>query len=170
MDGRLRRATEWVRSAKGDPGGTLIATFFHRENAYLMRITDGAFPYLQQIEVDRPRAYQPLCVPVAAALWLRGEAHDAGEERTRALATFFRSPVGALYRRDALLVYEPLEGKEERHHFTLSYPAGWLTMKLEFKTDNRFFPRYASLTTRNGLVHYRLAALEVNDPTAFDSN
>ena len=40
-------------------------------------------------------------------------------------------------------------------------------MKIEFKTDERFFPRYASLTTRSGLVHYRLTALEVNDPAAF---
>ena len=155
IDGWLRRATEWVRSAKGDPGGTLFATFFHRKNAYLMRITDGAFPYLQQIEVDRPRAYQPLCVPVAATLWLRGEAHDAEKERTRPLATFYRSPTGSLFRRDASLVYEPLEGKGAGHHLTLSYPAGWFTRKLEFKTDDRFFPRYASLTTRNGLVHYR---------------
>ena len=119
MDGRLRRAIEWVRS-ESDTGGTLFATFFHRENSYLMRMTDGAFPYVQRIEIDRPRAYQPLCVPVAAALWLRDEAHDPGDERTRALSTFYRSPTGSLFRRDAALIYEPLEEGDDRHHFVIS--------------------------------------------------
>jgi hypothetical protein len=169
-DGQFRRVIEWVRPANGDPGGTLFATFFHRNNAYLMRMTDGAFPYLQQIEMERSPAYHPLCLPVAAALWLRHEAHDPDKERICELLTFDRSPTGSLFRRDAALVYEQVEGDAERHQFVLSYPAGWFMRKLEFKTDHLFIPGHASLTTRNGIAHYSLEALEINDPIAFDQN
>ena len=98
------------------------------------------------------------------------QAGASSPSSARALSTFDRSPTASLYRRDAQLVYEPLEGGDERHHFVLSYPAGWMTRELEFRTDDLFFPHYASLTTRHGLVHYRLAELEVYDRSAFDSN
>ncbi|MCP3988733.1 MAG: hypothetical protein GY724_06655 [Actinomycetia bacterium] len=170
VDGRLRRALEWVRPPEGDLGGALFATFFHRENAYLMRMTDGALPYLQQITIDRPYAYQPLYMPAAATLWLRNEARQPGEERTVALSTFERSPTGSLFQRDAQLVYRPLGGEQEQHQFVLGYPAGWFKGMLEFKTDDLFIPQYAGLMTRHGLRHFRLVALEVNDPAAFNPN
>ncbi len=109
-------------------------------------------------------------MPAAAALRLANEAHHPGEERTVALSTFERSPTGSLFQRDAQLVYRPLGGEREQHHFVLSYPAGWFSGMLELKTDDLFIPHYAGLMTRRGLQHYRLAAVEVSDPTAFDRN
>jgi len=161
-----------IAEGEGIPETHNFEMFFHKQNIYLLRLRDRAYPFLQRQPVAEAPLLHLVNYPIVATTWLRPLTLEPGLRQRlsdfvhighRYRGAFLELQVATAEYLGKLDVDRP-GGNIPGHHFILSYPGGWVDSTFEYWTDMHFIPVKARINAGEGELEYQLTHYELVEP------